>query len=138
VNSIIDWKTGRRRPQQEDFAQSWQTLVYRYVMVEAGRALNDGKNVAPEQLTLLYWHAQYPEILQPIAYSLGAHERAGIDLLEMAERIAALVGEAAFPMTDDLGECCRCAYSVLCSRGNERDEDWDIDDEDLDFPEAEL
>jgi CRISPR/Cas system-associated exonuclease Cas4 (RecB family) len=138
---IIDWKTGRRRPQQQEFAQSWQTLVYRYVMVEVGATLNGGRAVDADQVLLAYWHAQFPDLLQPIAYSLAEHEEAGAVLLAAIDGIAALVGEADFPMTDDLSECRRCSYSALCVRGNERDEDWDIDDDDLDWqeiPEAEL
>ena len=50
---IVDWKTGRRRPQHEEYARSWQTLVYRYIAVEAGVAFIGGRAVAPVQGTLL-------------------------------------------------------------------------------------
>ena len=40
---IFDWKTGRKKPEQAAYAQSWQTLVYRFVLVEAGAVLNEGR-----------------------------------------------------------------------------------------------
>ena len=57
---IFDWKTGRKKPEQAVYAQSWQTLVYRFVLVEAGTVLNEGRALAPDDVVLVYWHAQYP------------------------------------------------------------------------------
>lgn len=139
---IVDWKTGRRKPQQLEYVANWQTLVYRYVMAEAGVELNGGRAIEPEQITLLYWHAQYPDALEPISYSAQEHERAREDLLKAMQAIAARKAvEDDFPQTEDWGACKRCVYSALCERGRERTEEWDIADEDIswqELPEAEL
>ena len=139
---IVDWKTGRRLPKQADFVGNWQTFVYRYVMAEAGRELNGGKDLEPEQISLVYWHANFPHALEPIAYSAREHEKAGENLLKTMETICSLgESEDDFPLTEDLGKCKRCVYSALCERGRERDDDWDIEDDDIswqEIPEAEL
>jgi hypothetical protein len=139
---IVDWKTGRRKPKQDDYVANWQTLVYRYVMAEAGAELNGGNSVEPEQITLVYWHANFPGVLEPIAYSIQEHERARETLLQTLQAIGTLGGvEDDFPLTEDLGVCRRCVYSALCERGRERADDWDIEDDDIswqEIPETEL
>ena len=138
---IFDWKTGRRKPEQAVFAASWQTLVYRFVLAEAGMVLNGGNSIDPADIRLVYWHAQYPEVLRPIGYSAAEHEEARERIAQMIAAISALPDEAAYPKTADLGECRRCEFYTYCDRLTDRGEDWDIDEDELDWeliPEAEL
>lgn len=138
---IFDWKTGRKKPEQAAYKQSWQTLVYRFVLVEAGAVLNEGRSPAPDDVTLVYWHAQYPQDLQPIAYSAAEHERTRALLSEAITAIEALPDADAFAKTDDGGECQRCEFHTYCNRPAARSDDWDIDEDELDWeqiPEAEL
>ena len=37
---LFDWKTGRRKPKQAENLDNWQTLVYRFVLVELGGSFN--------------------------------------------------------------------------------------------------
>ena len=138
---IFDWKTGRKKPEQAAYAQSWQTLVYRFVLVEAGAVLNEGRALAPDDVVLVYWHAQYPQALQPIAYSAAEHERARALLAEEIATIEALPDADAYAKTDDEGECQRCEFHTYCNRPAARSDDWDIDEDELEWeqlPEAEL
>ena len=138
---IFDWKTGRKKPAQAAFSQSWQTLVYRFVLAEAGAVLNEGRALAPEDVMLVYWHAQYPQALQPIAYSAAEHERARTLLAEAIAAIEALPDAGAFAKTDDESECARCEFHTYCNRPAVRSDDWDIDEDELDWeqiPQAEL
>ena len=138
---IYDWKTGRRKPTQADFAQNWQTLVYRFVLVEAGAVLNGGRAVDPSNVSLVYWHAQYPQAIDPISYSAADHEAAREKLAHMMDLIKALPDEAAYAKTEDLAECRRCEFHTYCDRLSPRGDDWDIDEDELDWdllPEAEL
>ena len=138
---IFDWKTGRKKPEQAAYAQSWQTLVYRFVLVEAGAVLNGGRALAPDDVTLVYWHAQYPQDLQPITYSAAEHERARALLSEAIAAIEALPDADAYAKTDDESECQRCAFHTYCNRPAARSDDWDIDEDELEWeqiPEAEL
>ncbi|MYA21375.1 MAG: PD-(D/E)XK nuclease family protein [Gemmatimonadetes bacterium] len=138
---IFDWKTGRKKPEQAAYVQSWQTLVYRFVLVEAGAVLNEGRTLAPDDVALVYWHAQYPQALQPITYSAAEHERARALLSEAITAIETLPDAEAFAKTDDKGECQRCQFHTYCNRPAARSDDWDIDEDELDWeqiPEAEL
>ncbi len=138
---IFDWKTGRRKPQQAEYVENWQTLVYRFVVVEAGALLTGGHPVDPANVSLIYWHAQYPQALQPIIYSAVEHEAARNRLMQKVAEIEGLPDEAAYAKTEDLMECRRCEYHTYCERVSPRGEDWDIDEDELDWdllPEAEL
>lgn len=138
---ILDWKTGRSKPEQSAYAGSLQTLVYRYVLAEAGAVLNGGIGIEPEDISLVYWHAQYPQALQPIGYSAAEHEAARVRLERIVNKIESLADEAAFAKTEDLDQCRRCEFHTYCDRVSERDEDWDFDEDEWDWeliPEAEL
>lgn len=130
---IFDWKTGRKKPAQAAYAQSWQTLVYRFVLVEAGAVLNGGRALAPADVALVYWHAQYPQALRPIAYSAAEHERVRVLLAAAIAAIEALPDAAAFAKTDDESECQRCEFHTYCNRPAARSDDWDIDEDELDW-----
>ncbi|NKB67446.1 MAG: hypothetical protein GKR89_10325 [Candidatus Latescibacteria bacterium] len=141
---ILDWKTGKRRPEAEAYAASWQTRVYCYVLVEAGGVLVEGRAIAAEQVRLLYWHAEFPGLLKPQIYSPQAHVAAAGQLARAVEGITGLAGEGGFPQTEAVARCGRCQYRGLCQRGRRADDDWDIDflaDDDLGWdliPEADL
>jgi len=129
---IVDWKTGRSRPQQAVFADHWQTLVYRYVLAVGGDVFTGGHSIKPEAISLLYWHAGYPDALAPIGYSAAEHLKAQQQIGATVAQIGAL--EAAdFNKTEDLQECRRCEYSSYCGRGRESIPDREPEEEDLAF-----
>jgi CRISPR/Cas system-associated exonuclease Cas4 (RecB family) len=128
---IVDWKTGQQQPQQSDYENNWQTLVYRYALVEGGSVLTGGTQVPPERVWLVYWHAHYPEALRPVAYSAKEHQEARHRLEEVVAQIGGLEGEEDFPKTEDLEQCQRCAYQAYCGRGRGPALEWEIDEEEL-------
>ena len=138
---ICDWKTGRKRPEPGQYARSWQTLVYRYVLAEGGGDLEGGRDVTPEQIELIYWHASYAAQSERISYSREEHLEAGERLEMLAAEIAALEREEQFSKTEEVERCQRCEFRSYCERGRQPIEEWDIDEEDLDWdaiPEAEF
>ncbi|MEB3161612.1 MAG: PD-(D/E)XK nuclease family protein, partial [Prochlorothrix sp.] len=50
---ILDWKTYRQPPQGENLAQSWQTRLYCYVLVQTS-------HYEPEQIQFTYWFIAPP------------------------------------------------------------------------------
>ena len=120
---IIDWKTGRLRPRQAELQRSWQTAVYCYVFAEAGGALTEGENsgaIDPGRLELQYWHAEFPDALEPIRYSAAQHAEAEDRLRSAIAEIAYLAEKAepeGFPRTVDERECRHCEYRSYCGRG---------------------
>jgi len=126
---IFDWKTGRKKPDKSAYALNWQTLVYRFVLAEAGAILNGGREVDPERIALVYWHANYPQDLYSIGYSAEEHEEVRAKLAHITTEIEALAEESAFAKTNDLRVCGRCEFYTYCDRISERDEDWEIEEE---------
>ena len=103
--------------------------------------LHGGRDFAPEEFTLIYWHPQYPQALRTIGYSTAEHEEARRLISTAITSIAALSDAIAFPKTDDLDECRRCEFHTYCDRISAGGAEWDIDENEVGWdliPEAEL
>ncbi len=131
---IIDWKTAARRTERRRLEEAMQTRVYRYLLARAGTALNGGRGFAPEQVTMVYWFAQYPAAPERLPYAAAQFASDAAHLTRLIEEITARpLGD--FPLTNDERACRYCCYRSLCDRGqragalNEQDElaepgDW--------------
>ena len=112
---IVDWKTERKRPTRVQLAARMQTRVYRYVLVEAGAALNGGHPIEPEQVTLVYWFAEFPAEPEVLPYDSAQHADDAAFLARLVDDIAART-EAEWPKTNK-----KCAAStariVHCATG---------------------
>lgn len=115
---IVDWKTSARRTPQAALAARLQTRVYRYVLAEAGAGLNAGQPIRPEQITMRYWFANFPDQPERLRYDATAHAADARYLASLAAEIAA-AGEDGFPLTTDETRCRFCPYRSLCGRGAE-------------------
>ena len=93
---LLDWKTGRHLPRPERLAQRMQTLVYRYVLAQAGARLNGGEPLAPERIEMRYWYAQHGGAVQRFPYS-AAQMRA--DRKQLLALLREIEGRAQFPLT---------------------------------------
>ena len=117
---VFDWKTGDPRPLAR-LRAAWQTRVYLAVLAQGGAALvpEAAEAFAPDRLRFTYWYAADPDQPRVIAYDAAAHRRHWAELEGMVAEIARLlaIGTAdAWPLTDDLTECRRCAYQALTGR----------------------
>jgi hypothetical protein len=137
---LFDWKTGDPRP-AERLRAAWQTRVYLAVLAQGGAALapDAAGAFAPDRLRLTYWYVAEPDQPRVIAYDTAAHRR---NWAELESLVAVIDGRLsagapdAWPLTDDLSECRRCAYQALTGRlsageatPEEVDEDEAQDDE---------
>jgi len=113
---IVDWKTERKRPTRAQLAARMQTRVYRYVLVEAGAALNGGQPIGPEQVSLVYWFAEFPADPEVLPYDSAQHADDATFLMGLADEIAART-EAEWPKTSEEMRCRYCTYRSLCNRG---------------------
>jgi CRISPR/Cas system-associated exonuclease Cas4 (RecB family) len=134
---IVDWKTSQVRPPRAWLEERWQTLVYRYVLAEAGTQLNGGSPFRPEQIELVYWFANYPQQVERFPYDAAQHERAGAALDSLVAEIAARE-EQEWPLAPDPAHCQYCTYRTLCGRetgkGAPHDEpEADLSDLDIDL-----
>jgi hypothetical protein len=112
---IVDWKTGQFRPKQETLARRMQTIVYPFVLVEAGLHQFGGP-LHPEQVSLVYWFAEAPGSPAAFDYNGKQHEENRRFIAGMIAEIVARE-EATWPLTDDESQCRYCVYRSLCNRG---------------------
>jgi hypothetical protein len=113
---IVDWKTERKRPTRAQLVSRIQTRVYRYVLVEAGAALNGGRPVKPEQITLIYWFAEFPAEPEVLPYDSAQHAEDATFLTGLVDEIAGRA-DLIWPLTTDETRCRYCIYRSLCERG---------------------
>ncbi|HDQ73519.1 MAG TPA: PD-(D/E)XK nuclease family protein [Chloroflexi bacterium] len=139
---IVDWKTSRKRPSRERLADRLQTRVYPYLLARAGRHLA-GEALAPEQVEMVYWFADFPDLPERFAYDDDRYEADEANLRDLIESIARMTDEV-WPLTARQQRCNYCRYRSLCRRGieagslEEIEAEWDanldLDDGiDLDF-----
>lgn len=113
---IVDWKTAERRPKRERLLNAMQTVVYRYVLVQAGAHLNGGKPLQPEQIAMVYWFAAHPDQPEHLPYDTAKYQSDSETLAALVAEIDAR-GEDSFELTPDESRCRFCTYRSLCRRG---------------------
>ncbi|CAG0936033.1 hypothetical protein TFLX_04894 [Thermoflexales bacterium] len=108
---IVDWKTEHRQPAREQLRQRLQTRVYRYVLTVAQQR-------PPGTVSMIYWFAQYPDLLVALPYDAAQHaddHQFLSELITEIEQRATQEGEWA--KTPDERKCAYCVYRSLCDRG---------------------
>lgn len=131
--TIVDWKTSRPGTARH-LRERWQSRVYRYVLVQAGRSLNGGRPIDPAQVRMVYWYATAPS--QPVILPYDADSYAGDehDLTAAITEIAGVVEQGGpFPLTTETRFCRFCVYRSLCDRGQQA---GDLDEADADALDA--
>ncbi len=112
---IVDWKTGSTRLSHSWLEQRWQTLVYRYVLVEAGREINGGAPFRPEQVEMAYWLVNFAGQVERFPYDEAQHRAAAQTLTATLNEMLSR-REDIWPLVADLKRCQFCAYRTLCAR----------------------
>lgn len=106
---ITDWKTGRKfdAPAAQ---KSWQTRLYRLALAKGGHAFNGGAAIAPDHISVVYWHVPSAEAHTiPYSASLMAADEAA--LAGMGERLRSALGVGFAP---NAHHCGRCVYQSRC------------------------
>jgi hypothetical protein len=113
---IVDWKTALVRPTREKLECRLQTVVYPYVLARAGAHLNGSQPIAPDDITMIYWFAEFPQQPEILTYSARQFQRDG-DYLETLVSDILRRSEDEFELTDSTDFCRYCAYRSLNGRG---------------------
>lgn len=135
---IVDWKTGKR-PKRELLARRMQTIVYPFVLSQAGDWLNNGQPILPDRIRLIYWYAEDGSTIE----FQSSAEKLLADEALLASRINEIKTAFDFPKTGDERRCRFCVYRSLCERGamagnlDELDEDEMMSGVSLDLDEIE-
>ena len=123
---IVDWKTGSRIPSREYLLGRMQTVVYRYVLAQAGAHLYAGESIPPERIRMDYVYVAGGGERLSLRYSAAQMSE---DEALLSEIIAAIDHAEVFPLTDEERRCRFCSYRSLCDRGGAgRLEDFDLDE----------
>lgn len=113
---IIDWKTSVKQTPVDILIKRLQTIIYPYILVEAGKSINQGIPVRPEQVQMVFWFANFPSKPISIQYSAQKHEEARDFLTRMIKDIC-IRPDGQFALTPDEKKCLFCNYRTLCGRG---------------------
>ncbi|MBN2557043.1 MAG: PD-(D/E)XK nuclease family protein [Anaerolineales bacterium] len=113
---IVDWKTSLRRPLRDALIDRLQTRVYRFLLVHAGKPINSGVPIYPEEVQMRYWFAEFPEDTIVIDYTEEQYRIDGDYLLDLVEEIGRRADDE-FHKTEQEKRCIYCRYRSLCARG---------------------
>lgn len=111
---IVDWKTSLRRTPRPWLENSLQTVIYRYMLVQAGARLNGDEPILPEQIEMIYWFAEYPDQPEYFPYSAEQYKADDVYLRDLIHEVET---REQFDLTTDTKRCQFCTYRSLCERG---------------------
>jgi CRISPR/Cas system-associated exonuclease Cas4 (RecB family) len=123
--AIYDWKTYHKRPRDEWMAARLQTRVYQSLLVKAGAHLNGGQPFAPEQVSMIYWYADFPDEPARFDYDAARYKN---DWDELSALISEISARQSFPLTADEKKCAYCSFRSFCERGVSAGEAEDTED----------
>lgn len=112
---VFDWKTSRRRLARQWFETRLQTRVYRYVVARAGAALA-GREVQPEQVSMVYWVTGMPDEPVMLDYDARFFAQDGVYLKSVVGEILGREAGSVWALTSDERRCRFCEYRSLCGR----------------------
>ncbi|MFO7153275.1 MAG: PD-(D/E)XK nuclease family protein [Bacillota bacterium] len=110
---IYDWKTTPHQPKASFFARSLQTIVYRYVLKQAGQKYSPKGDFSSEDISMIYWNPRYPHAVEPIGYHEEDFRRDEKILRQLIEEIKGKPYEE-FYATGDTKKCTYCVYAPIC------------------------
>jgi CRISPR/Cas system-associated exonuclease Cas4 (RecB family) len=113
---IVDWKTSRKQPTQQQLSDRLQSRVYPLLLVEAGAYLNNGQAILPEQVEMIYWFTEFPKTPMVLSYDSKRYAEDRQFLQTLVNEIAQQA-DGEFPLTLNEKHCRFCNYRSLCQRG---------------------
>ena len=128
---IVDWKTGKPAKRAR-LAERMQTLVYLYVLSQAGAWLNDNQPIPPERIRMVYWFATDGSQLEFAANA----ETMLRDETRLATLLTSIANEYEWALTQNERTCRFCVYRSLCERGVEAGALDELDDDEFIEPLA--
>ncbi|MDZ7844511.1 MAG: PD-(D/E)XK nuclease family protein [Anaerolineales bacterium] len=117
---IVDWKTSQKPPDENWLAQRVQSILYPFVLAEAGKDLFPVLPPSPEKITLTYWFPENPQRPALFPYSEELHAKHADKLTAILESIqSAIRGDFGWDKTEQLDRCRFCIYRSHCDRGSQ-------------------
>lgn len=110
---IYDWKTEQYPLDYGRVFNSMQTRVYRYVMTVGGDRIT-GRNVVPEEITMIYWQPAFPERPIELSYNKRQFEEDRRILKTFIKTIERFDYDS-YDKTDSLKYCPSCEFNYFCN-----------------------
>lgn len=129
---IVDWKTGEHVPSRGQLQRRMQTVVYRYVLAQAGTHLY-GEPIPPERIRMEYVFVAQGG--QRLSFDYSAAQLAADESL-LLEMIGAIGDAKEFPLTEHERRCKFCTYRAFCGRGEAGDLREFVEDDDSEADES--
>ncbi len=125
--TIYDWKTSRKRPDQKQLFERIQSRLYPYILVHAGKELNNGNEISAESIEMIYWFPEFKDAPIKFRYSRKQLQEDQLILESLITEIDSLeLGE--FFLTQNEWRCNYCKYRSLCNRGETAGVESEFDD----------
>jgi hypothetical protein len=135
---IVDWKTSQKTPRPDFLHKRVQSIVYPFLIMNTGCALNEYQPVDPLNVQMIYWFPAFPEKSITLTFDQSWKETTRRQLSQLVQEISQMQSEI-FPLTSNIEKCKFCHFRSLCERGisagkvDENDEEIESDDIALDF-----
>jgi CRISPR/Cas system-associated exonuclease Cas4 (RecB family) len=129
---IYDWKVQEKKLNQKHLKSSWQTIVYRYLLAKAGRALS-GKEISPEKIKMIYWQPTL-QVEEEFAYSQKLFEQ---DEKLIQSQIETILNCHQPAKVLDPKICTNCEFCAICSDFRPKSDEDNFELEGLDWDEIE-
>ncbi|MBB6214050.1 CRISPR/Cas system-associated exonuclease Cas4 (RecB family) [Anaerosolibacter carboniphilus] len=113
--TIFDWKTEEKILSLPKVQRSFQTILYRFLMVEAGAAILR-ETVKPENIHMIYWQPNHPGKAIKLAYTTELYEQDKKFLESMIKEIKAFDFDAYHKEQTDVKICRYCEYHSICHK----------------------
>ena len=81
--------------------------------MQAGGYLNNGSPISPEQVSLIYWYADYPTEPAAFLYSDSQYKK---DISALTDLVGEIASNQEFARADDERICAYCTYRSYCER----------------------
>lgn len=130
--TIVDWKTNQIKPPRRNLEQHVQTRLYPLLLTSGGKQWNNGHEVQPDQIEMIYWFANFPDEPESFPYSEQSYQSDLFFILDLVDRIEK-TGPGEFLLTENQTKCKFCNYRSLCGRGSTPGLYTELETEDLEY-----
>ena len=109
--TIFDWKTEAKPLSANKAAISLQTVLYRYLLVEAGSRVFQ-EQILPQNVKMIYWQPTRQSTPVVLPYSEDQFIQDGWLLTNLVNKVLSYDFEKAKEIESD--QCGRCQFRILC------------------------
>lgn len=113
--TIFDWKTEEKLLSPSKVQRSFQTILYRFLMVEAGGAVL-GETIQPQNVSMIYWQPNHPGEALKIRYTDALYEQDKRFLENLIGEIKGFEFDVFDKGQTDRKICKYCEYHGICHK----------------------